>query len=140
MNIQFIKKHISNKAKLILLLGAEQRFENEENPAFINSHEVFKVNNKLIRDLSQHDTMIDYISYQDNFKNGDGFYMNSYHFQPQVYYNVANKICEIVSSDGIIVGCADKGDIRLSELRNAIRHNFIINKIVEVIRPFIIKK
>lgn len=123
-NILQILHHLPQYTKLILLLGAEYPCVSNDNPAFDNSHLIFKEHNQMIRDLAAHNDRIGYIYYGEFLNGQEGFYHNIYHFTPAVYYRVANRICDIINEeDDAALSTVSKGKMTKLEIKNKLKNN-----------------
>lgn len=135
-NILEILRNLSEKAKLILMLGVEYPCEVNTNPAFAHSHEVFAEQNSMIRKLAEENDRIGYIYYGDYLDGQDGFYKNNYHFTPAVYYQVAEQICSIINgtNGADIIQPVSEKQIQKAELKKKLRGNKLVVTLVQMIK------
>lgn len=98
-NILFILDNISPKTKLVLLLGPEHQCNVDDNPAFEDSHLIFKRNNNIVKEIAKDRDNLLFIEYDQYINGQEGFYQNIYHYTSKVYYEIANEIVKIINNN-----------------------------------------
>lgn len=96
-NILAIRAQMKPSTLLVLFLGSEIAFEGNKTPADEKREEWFRRLNALVKDYAKTHNDIRYINFTDAIESQADFNGSINHFQPRVYYKVAQACSDIIN-------------------------------------------
>lgn len=98
-NLEFIRKHLNSKTKLILILGSEIEAENNT-LEFKGVADIYALMNKEIYSHFSSNSDIALLNITDFITGQDCFEGCTNHFSKKVYHDIARKLIDIIQSNG----------------------------------------
>lgn len=98
-NLDRIRNRMNPKAKLILNLGSEIKFEANTNPAYSDRHIYHKCLNDLVKEWKSGKDNVYLIELSDYVKTSDDYTTSINHFSKSVYFALAQKFLDIVKDN-----------------------------------------
>ena len=96
-NLEFIRNSLPQETLLVIMLGSETQFEQNEFDAYKDREKKHKEYNDVARDFSddkENTTVLDVNNY---ITGQESFYKNINHFIPKVYYEMAQDMIKLIN-------------------------------------------
>lgn len=97
-NLKFIRENIPEHTEMVIMLGCETEFANNEREAWKNRHSEHAKYNDAVRDFAANYGNIELFDVNDYVKSQDDFADSINHYKKRVYYMMAQKFIEMIAA------------------------------------------
>ena len=96
-NLEFIRSNLSEDTLLVIMLGSETQFEQNEFAAYKDREKKHKEYNDVARDFSKDKDNTTVLDVNKYITGQESFYKNINHFIPKVYYEMAQDMIKLIN-------------------------------------------
>lgn len=101
-NLGKIYNNINPTAHLVLVLGSETEYKNNNQLAYVDRHSYHKELNDMVRKWQQNKDRVHLLDVNEFIKGQSNFTNNINHFNRETYYKMSKKLVGIIKSTGSI--------------------------------------
>ena len=96
-NLEFIRDNLPKETLLVIMLGSETQFEQNEFVAYKDREKKHKEYNDVARDFSKDKENTSVLDVNNYITGQESFYKNINHFIPKVYYEMAQDMIKLIN-------------------------------------------
>ena len=96
-NLEFIRSNISDSTLLVIMLGSETQFEQNEFAAYKDREKMHKEYNDAAREFTKDKENTTVLDVNDYITGQESFYKNINHFIPKIYYQMAQDMIKLIN-------------------------------------------
>jgi FkbH-like protein len=98
-NLKIIRGKLNQNTLLVLMIGVEIPYEDNNNPSYSVRHIIHQDMNDAIRKFAKSTENVKIIDFNNYISGQESFYNNINHFIKPVYYDIAKDIIKIINSN-----------------------------------------
>lgn len=102
-NILYIRQHLSDKTRLVLILGSETDCNHATTPGLDSVAKSYRAINKLLKERLANYDNIDFVDINDFISSQDDFTDCTNHYVRGVYFKIAQRVNEIINSGDALI-------------------------------------
>lgn len=96
-NLEFIRNNLPKETLLVIMLGSETQFEQNEFAAYKDREKKHKEYNDVAREFSKNKENTTVLDVNNYISGQESFYKNINHFIPKVYYEMAQDMIKLIN-------------------------------------------
>lgn len=96
-NIDYIREKLPESTLLVIMLGSEVPYEDNEFEAYEDRHILHAVYNQAVKEYSANKNNVKYLDVNNYIVGQNSFYKHINHFIPEVYYKMAQDMVKLIN-------------------------------------------